>query len=168
MICDICREKEATIEIKRSDMTGKTVCVNICADCARARGISPEKNDLAVSVVQLIKKIAQKKFADDNRCCPVCGQKVSVIRDEFRAGCPECYAVFKEEIKEALKNRGISSYYTGTLPRRISTFRSSLTDRLAIQAKMFRAVECEEYEKAAVYRDYLRALEKQPVFGRKK
>ncbi len=166
MLCDICHEKEATIELTRTDLLGKSLVVHICPKCASEKGITPGSKDIAASVVQLLKRIALKKIAEDeNRCCPVCGQKVSVIKNEFRAGCPECYAIFKDEIRAALKNRGVSNGYTGSLPRRLASFKSSLTDRLAIQAKLFHAVECEEYEKAAVYRDYLRVLEKQAIFG---
>lgn len=164
MLCDICHENEATIEIKKSDSLGKTFYVRLCPSCAASSGISPENKDLASSIVRLVKKISVKKTEEDNKCCPVCGQKLSVLKTSFRAGCPECYAIFGDEIRAIMKSQGVNASYTGSLPNRLSSFKSSLTDRLAIQAKLLKAVECEEYEKAAIYRDYLRSLEKKAVF----
>ena len=40
-----------------------------------------------------------------------------------------------------------------------------LTDRIMLQNKLNAAVEDENYEKAAMYRDYLKALEKKAVSG---
>ena len=51
------------------------------------------------------------------------------------------------------------------MPQRLSTFRSVLTDRIMLQNKLNAAVEDENYEKAAMYRDYLKALEKKAVSG---
>ncbi|MBP5283792.1 MAG: UvrB/UvrC motif-containing protein, partial [Treponema sp.] len=48
---------------------------------------------------------------------------------------------------------------------RIRGFRSTLTDRTLIQGKLQESIKNEEYEKAAFYRDYLRAMEKTPVTG---
>ena len=83
----------------------------------------------------------------------------------LQAGCPECYAVFKNEISDLLKKQGVTAGYTGSMPRRLAKFKSVLTDRIQIQAKLEESLKKEDYEKAAVYRDYLKALEKQPVAG---
>ena len=53
--------------------------------------------------------------------------------------------------------------YSGSLPQRISSFKSVLNDRVALQIKLDQAVKEENYEKAAMYRDYLKALEKSSV-----
>ena len=57
----------------------------------------------------------------------------------------------------------ITGTYTGSMPRRIATFRSRLTDRIDLEAKLEQSIQNEDYEKAAIYRDYLRALERGAV-----
>ena len=162
MICDICHENESDMTINRSDMTGKTCAVHICSKCAEELGIN--SNSITSSVMKTIQSIISKKIADENnRCCPVCGQKLLVLKKEFRAGCPECYSIFKTEIEEMMSQRGLKNAYSGSLPRRLASFKSSLTDRMAIRAKLENAINSEEYEKAAIYRDYLKALEKRAV-----
>ena len=62
-----------------------------------------------------------------------------------------------------LRNFGVQQNYTGMLPRRLASFRNTLTDRMDIQLKLEESVRNEDYEKAAVYRDFLHALEKSSV-----
>ena len=62
-----------------------------------------------------------------------------------------------------MERHGIGGTYTGTMPERLANFRSALTDRLDVQKKLEAAVEREDYEKAAFYRDYLHAIENKAV-----
>ena len=102
---------------------------------------------------------------EDDRLCPVCGISVNEIKMTRKAGCPECYSIFKNEVGEVFKKIGVLPPYKGTLPKRLKNFRSVLTDRIVIQGKLEESLKREDYEKAAVYRDYLKALEKSPVSG---
>jgi protein arginine kinase activator len=49
------------------------------------------------------------------------------------------------------------------LPNQIANFTSSLNDRVALQEKLNKAIQEENYEKAAVYRDKLKMLENQSI-----
>ena len=72
----------------------------------------------------------------------------------------------KKEIKKYIENAGITESYSGSMPERLASVKSVLNDRIALQNKLNAAVEKEDYEKAAMYRDYLKALEKSSVsFG---
>ena len=57
-----------------------------------------------------------------------------------------------------LKEYGLPSQYKGSLPKHIKGYRSNLVDRMTMQIKLEEAINAEEYEKAALYRDYLRVL----------
>ena len=70
-----------------------------------------------------------------------------------------------DTVRDILSKQGIKGPYKGVMPNRLSTFRSVLTDRIALQAKLEESIKNEDYEKAAIYRDYLKALEKSPVAG---
>jgi protein arginine kinase activator len=58
---------------------------------------------------------------------------------------------------------GITKNYTGTLPNRLENFKSSLNDRVVLQEKLQKAIQEENYEKAAVYRDKLKMLDNQSI-----
>ena len=51
------------------------------------------------------------------------------------------------------------------MPKRLKNFHSVLNDRIVLKSKLEESIKNEDYEKAAIYRDYLKALEKSPVSG---
>ncbi len=159
MICDLCNQGEASvfIELKGNSLFKK---LNLCPDCALKLGVKP-----AGSIFRETLDSGRGLSDSDKKSCPVCGTRFSAIKLRWQTGCPECYSIFKQEISDNLKKRGVTSRYTGSMPQRLAAFHSVLTDRIALQLKLEESLKREDYEKAAVYRDYLRALEKTPVSG---
>lgn len=92
------------------------------------------------------------------KTCSVCGSTLDDIVKAESIGCPECYYTFEDEFKNALKHFNVDSEYRGSLPKRLKGYRSVLVDKMTMQIKLDEAVEAEEYEKAALYRDYLKVL----------
>lgn len=168
MVCDFCHEREAVIYMEQAAADGQRRKIHICLECAMERGISPDPKSIESSIGSLFKELAEasRKIAEDvNKRCPVCGTSLGEIRTGKNAGCPECYAIFKNDIRKILENSGVKELFKGTMPSRLSSVRSVLTDRIILQNKLNSALEKEDYEKAAVYRDYLKTLEKNPVAG---
>lgn len=166
MVCDFCHDREAVIFVEQVSSTGQKRKINMCMECAIARGISPDPKNIESSIGDLFNELtatAKKIELENNRMCPVCGTSLAEIRKSGHTGCPECYAIFKEPITAYLTTKGIFGPYTGSMPARLASFRSVLNDRIALQNKLNDAVAREDYEKAALYRDYLHALEKHPV-----
>lgn len=169
MICDFCHEKEASIFMEQTAGDGTKKKIHICMDCALERGITSDSRSIEQSIGNLFKELAlaAKRIDEKNsKMCPVCGTSLGSIKKTYKTGCPECYAIFKDDIKKLLEQKGLTGVYTGSMPSRIPGMRSVLNDRIALQNKLNAAIENEDYEKAAMYRDYLRALEKTAVsFG---
>ena len=168
MLCDFCHEQDAVIFLEQTNIKGLKRRINMCRDCALARGISSDPKSLENSIGELFKElsdISRKLESDNSRMCPVCGTSISKIKKTGLAGCPECYSVFKGDIKKMLSDKGIAATYCGSMPHRLASVHSVLTDRIMLQNKLNAAVANEDYEKAAMYRDYLKALEKNPVYG---
>lgn len=164
MLCDFCGEREAVLFIEQMSPAGKKK-LNMCVQCATERGISEDPKSIEKSLVNLFAEINNKKQREDNKVCPVCGTSLHSIKMLRTTGCTECYSIFQNDIFAIQKNIGVSAPYVGTMPKRLRGFRSSLTDRTLIQAKLEESLKNEDYEKAAFYRDYLKAMEKSPVTG---
>lgn len=165
MICDLCHKRKAVFYIEQV-MKTKSLTINICAKCAGERGLIPNSSTIRQSLSSLVQEInhtAKTTSKRSNKCCPVCGCSLDDINKTGKVGCPECYSVFAEEIVKLMKSHGIKGPYTGTLPRRISGFRSRITDRMDIRTKLEESLKNEDYEKAAVYRDFLKALDRNSV-----
>lgn len=163
MLCDFCHEREAVIYAV-SNTDGRSIY--LCAECAAERGISTNPKNIESSLGNLFRELAHasRKINDkENKCCPICGTSLSDIKKTGKAGCPECYEVFKRDIRQVIENNGIKESFKGKMPARLASFHSVLNDRIILRRKLENAVESEEYEKAAKYRDYLKALENEAV-----
>ncbi|MCH5295227.1 MAG: UvrB/UvrC motif-containing protein [Treponema sp.] len=166
MECDFCHEREAAIFLEQVSANGQKRKISICMECAIERGISPDPKSIESSIGSLFKELSEasrKIQALNSRMCPVCGMSAGQIKKSGVTGCPECYSIFKADIKDFLERHGRKVAYSGSMPARLASFHSVLNDRIVLQNKLDDAVAKEDYEKAAMYRDYLRALERNPV-----
>ena len=165
MLCDFCRKREAVFFIEQTTKTSQKK-IHICMECAVKNGLSPDPDHIQKSIRSLFDAVEKTEAADTmeaGRLCPVCATSFAAIKKTGKVGCSECYEIFKAELPELMAKHGITGTYTGSMPRRIATFRSHLTDRIDLKAKLEQSIQNEDYEKAAIYRDYLRALEKRAV-----
>lgn len=163
MKCDICGIRNAVLFVQQVSAT-RTVELHLCVECAKERGINVAGKNVEVAFNNLLSGLLQNselanQISQPSSSCPVCGKTLADLRRTKTAGCPECYTVFKSEIFSILKSHGIEGTYHGGLPKKLAHFRSVLTDRMMYQEKLAEAVAVEDYEKAAVYRDRLKALE---------
>lgn len=173
MLCSLCHENEAVLFVEQTNSAAPRKKMGLCFGCAHQFGISPYSRTIGKSLSALFDAFLKvgaandvyKNSPDKSKLCPVCGISLLKIKKSRKVGCPECYSIFKDDINEIFKNIGVTSEYTGSMPKRIKGFSSVLTTRVAIQGKLEESLKKEDYEKAAVYRDYLRALEKTPVSG---
>ena len=162
MVCDFCHERNAVIFLEQLSANGQRRKINICMECAVERGISSDPKSIEASIVDLFKELAVEKSAiraAEIKACPVCGTSGAEIRRTGKAGCPECYSGFKADIRKFLERHGVSGAYTGSFPERLGNSHSVLSDRVELKTKLDEAVAQEDYERAAMYRDYLKALD---------
>lgn len=180
MICDICKENESDLFLQKNNGLKKKKYY-ICFECSQKLGISSDSSNVSEAFTIVEKFINERNkrslkqgiintnsTTDDNtfkstdlpnltKICPVCGTSIQSIFDQGKIGCSECYHTFEDEFINQYK---LSNEYTGNLPKRLKGYRSILTDRVDIRMKLERAIANEEYEKAALYRDYLKVLER--------
>ena len=160
MICDLCKKNEATIFIEQSSING-TKKIALCVECAKLKGYSENSKQISSDFNLFLDSVFGR--SDKNLVCPVCGTSLNKILQFFCAGCPECYNIFKNEITDLLKKKQVYGEYKGSMPKRISSYKSVLQDRIEIKKKLEIAIKDEDYEKAAFYRDYLNAIDSKPV-----
>ena len=157
MMCDICGVRDAMVVVQQvSNNVRKEV--HLCLQCAAQRGLSTHNGKLEMSLAGLFDSISNNK--KNQRHCPVCGTSSGELSKHQRLGCPECYNIFNEELRHILEERGVGGTYTGSMPHRLANFKSVLVDRMQLKVKLEQSVALEEYEKAAMYRDRLKALDK--------
>lgn len=159
-LCDFCHEREAALFIEQvgGDDNRK---IKVCMECAIERGFSPDPENIRESMATFIQNVEKEKrqaAEDKMTLCPSCGRSLADVKLLGRLGCPACYEAFRSYIASVMQKRGKKTLYTGSLPRSVGQFRSPVTDRLDLQNKEQEAVKNEDYEKAAFYRDCIKAL----------
>ena len=97
------------------------------------------------------------------KVCGVCGLDFESFRLTKELGCPECYSAFEVELKQILTSLNVCVPYKGSLPKKLKHYKSNLANRMETKLKLEEAIKNEEYEKAALYRDYLKAIESKTI-----
>ncbi len=163
MKCDVCREKPAIIFVQQVSR-GSSIELHLCETCAQERGFSTSENKIDVSLGGLFSGILDNNLngsmdgAAKTNACPACRIALADIKKFHKAGCAECYQHFRGEIVSLLRREGIEVSYTGPLPVKLEAFRTSAVDSENLKKELQKAIEQEDYEMAAYYRDRIRAF----------
>lgn len=158
MLCDVCKINEAIMFVRQISKN-KITEFHLCKECGLKKGFTTDKKN-EFSLENLLSGVVD---SDTDKVCYVCGTSFRYIKENKKVGCAECYNCFEKEITFILHSMGIKDFYTGSMPHKIKYFKSTLTDRILLQQKLDKAIEEEDYEKAALYRDRLKILNKSSI-----
>ena len=140
MLCQSCKKKEATFHYT-SNENGAITELHLCRDCAQKNGYLDES----------LKKSA---------VCPFCGMRFNEFIHNGKAGCAKCYATFKDAIAPTIKKLHGNTKHTGRFPAGRAIHKTKEDKRAELEALLKAAIEKQEYEKAAEYRDKIKELDK--------
>src|SRR5438552_10196764 len=91
--------------------------------------------------------------------CPRCGLLYSAFKETGRLGCAECYAAFQFQLRPLLRRIHGDTRHRGKSPARGAGVMTSTRQIQRLHDELQRAVEREDFEKAASLRDEIRRLE---------
>jgi protein arginine kinase activator len=161
MLCENCGKNEAAIhltQIQNNEMTTR----HLCEVCAEAMGLSsgqPANAPLADFIAQMGKSIAAETVAAAGTC-PSCGLTLADFKKTGRLGCARCYSTFDTSLRGLLRKLHGGTQHVG---RHYLSPDPSEVDRTArvvsLRRSLSRAVEAEDFERAAALRDQIRRLE---------
>ncbi|MFO8063517.1 MAG: UvrB/UvrC motif-containing protein [Spirochaetota bacterium] len=161
MLCDICSEREAVIQVQRT-WGRQTDEMNVCDVCAAQIGIDPESKMPTPSVEELISGAMSGNAEDEETArCEACGRSYREIRNTGRLGCAQCYAVFENEIRSVLERRPSPAQHAGKYPERLKVYKRFFIDRERLRRRLEAAVTEEDYEQAAKLRDELAHIDRE-------
>jgi len=154
MLCTHCKKNQATIFYK-SLINGEATEIYLCPDCAESMGFGPERPSDEMIVNELLGSILPRTARSrEVKVCGLCGQRIDEFSRSGKAGCSECYNVFREELYPSIVNLHGSAEHKGRENPKTGEVK-------ALKAELRKAVEGEDYEKAAALRDKIRELEKE-------
>jgi len=99
---------------------------------------------------------AEQRRAADGLVCRACGLSYGEFKQSGKLGCASCYDAFRPQILHVLKNINNSAVYKGRIPAGQSKKYEQMALRRELaenKQNLRRAVDAEEFEEAAKYRD---------------
>lgn len=164
MQCENCGEIEAVIQLTQIE-NNKMTSLHLCEQCAAAKGL--ETQGPPATSFPLQEFLAQMggesptpvpATVDDK--CGFCGLSFQGFRKAGRLGCPHCYVAFEGHLRSLLGRIHNSTQHVGKVYLPPDPTASQLERRLeGLRGQLRRAVDAEDFERAAQLRDEIRTLE---------
>lgn len=162
MLCQICGKNPANVhftEIHDNKMSE----IHVCERCAEEKGMHTPVQQHKFEIADLLAGMADSgAHTDEERVghvqCPRCGLLYSSFKETGRLGCGECYTAFQFQLRPLLRRIHGDTRHRGKTPTR-GTAESSTRQIQRLHDELQRAVEREEFERAAGIRDDIRRLE---------
>jgi len=162
MMCEDCKTNPATVNFTQIVSNKKTV-LNLCKACAHKRGFSDPSGAAGAEgfgVENLVSKIATQYEEESNAvACKACGLKYIDFKQSGRLGCGQCYTAFESRLDDLLRKIHGSTSHIGKIPKDLEPAISQNRQIETLRKEIRRAIEKEDFERAAALRDQIKKME---------
>jgi len=163
MLCQNCQKRPATVHFTQV-INNTKVEMYLCEQCANQKGqlimVNPFSiNDFFQGLMSSDIGTPYIAALPQQPVCSKCGMSYEEFQKVGRLGCSNCYEIYGQQLRPLLKRLHGNTDHTGKFPARASKNikRSKEIERL--KEMLNRAIQNEEYEKAAEIRDRIKAIE---------
>ena len=158
MKCESCNKKHATVHLTEIVGTVKKER-HLCEECAQSINTQLKKIPSPTEILtSLIKQVAPEIGEMSKIVCPVCGLSYLEFRSHGRLGCPMDYTIFRKGLIPLLEKMHGSIQHVGKVPSRAGKELIRKNELMQLRNELNKAVEKEDYEKAAELRDKIYEL----------
>ena len=163
-VCDICGEKPAVVHLTQV-VENKTIHSHLCEECAAEKGISEPQSPGSLPLVDFLANMGgeaplEPTGTHEEPSCPFCGLLASDFKNHGRLGCPQCYSTFEPSLRNLLRRIHGGTQHVGKIYLPPDPSMREREKRLdGLRSKLRRAVDAEDFERAARIRDEIRAME---------
>ena len=161
MLCENCGKNEAAIhltQIQNNEMTTRHLC-EVCAEGMGLSSGSSASAPLADFIAQMGKGMLAETVSQPGTC-PACGLSLADFKKTGRLGCARCWSVFDTSLRGLLRKLHGGTQHSGKVYLPPHPSESDRTARIvSLRRSLARAVESEDFERAAGLRDQIRRLE---------
>ncbi|MFH1687644.1 MAG: UvrB/UvrC motif-containing protein [bacterium] len=174
MLCQDCDKREAQVHLTQIINNEKT-SLSLCRECAAARGFHSPLEKAPFPLAEILSGLAfgappdQQMPAEDMPRCESCGTSFEDFARQGRFGCAECYRAFRPRLEAIMRKIHGASLHRGKTPEQTIESRADtkvrpISEERRLETELQKAVQGEEFERAAEIRDKLRMIRSgQPV-----
>lgn len=166
MLCQNCKKNEATTHIKRV-INGEATQSHLCSACAQSLGYNNFFDDFTFNLPSLF-----SGFFDDSMLalsesrlerCEICGSSFDDIIKSGNVGCANCYEKFYSKLLPSIQGIHGRVKHAGSVPQSTADVvvpkEKTTEEKIAdMQKEMGKAIEEQNFERAAVLRDEIKKL----------
>lgn len=162
MVCENCGSTDAVVHLTQI-VNNEMSTHHLCEKCAAEKGLESAPETTSMPLMDVISQMTQETVPDSepsNRECSFCGMTFDDFRQTGRLGCPHCYETFSDHLPRLLRRIHGSTKHVGKVYLPPDPSASEMEKRLeGLRRKLERAVQSEDFERAAELRDQIRDLE---------
>ena len=163
MLCDNCKKRQASIHITKI-INGAKREVHLCEQCTSLEQIGENVLNFKNFITNFTDfgSESNKSFSDyDEPACDHCGMTYEMFKKYGKFGCEHCYDAFEPMISPMIKRMQGKNVHIGKIVNNGGEDIRKKREIDELNQKLRAAVEKEEYEQAAVYRDMIKELTKE-------
>jgi protein arginine kinase activator len=166
MQCQICGKRPAVVHFTEI-VNNKKSEYHVCEKCAEEKGYNISLGKTKVTIGDLVAGMVDQSLGTDEAKvgrvqCPRCHMVYSSFKETGRLGCSECYTTFRTQLRPLLRRIHGSTKHVGKAPLRDAARVAARREVHRLHEEMQRAVDREEFEKAAELRDRIRRMDEEP------
>ena len=170
MLCQHCKKNEATTVVKTM-INGKYAEYRLCSACAHELGYDTMFPDFASDFGGMLSSFFSNALPAISGAahCDTCGSTLDDIKRTGKVGCADCYDTFFSELMPTIRNVHGNTQHKGKRPGAIEYTvnedergekASNDADKIkSLRAELKKAIEDENFERAAQLRDEIKGLE---------
>jgi protein arginine kinase activator len=159
--CEDCGKNEAVIRLTHVVNNEMTV-VGLCESCAAERGVD-STSDAPSPLTDFLAQMGTGPAAQEGSMaqrCSFCGLTYRDFKQVGRLGCPECWSAFQGPLESLVRRIHGSVQHLGKVYLPPDPSASERERRLeGLRHRLDRAVQAEDFERAAAIRDRIQELE---------
>ncbi len=172
MNCQDCKKQPATVHLTQI-INNEKVVLSLCKDCAAKRGFHSPLDNVPFPLAEILssliqqQQIVEKKETQGGPKCPGCGLTFEEFTHLGRFGCGECYRTFRSRLESIMRKVHGSSLHKGKLPTSDPNQSLPIKEEKRLEDELKKAIESEDFERAADLRDKLKAIKEEDLVPEK-
>ncbi|MBI4544033.1 MAG: UvrB/UvrC motif-containing protein [Gemmatimonadetes bacterium] len=162
MLCDHCGKHEAVLHLTQI-VNNQMSTFHLCEKCAAEKGLEPGVSVANFPLTDFLAQMGKGGPAESAAApgpCSYCGLRLEDFKKTGRFGCSHCYVTFEPHLRSLLRRLHGGTQHVGKVYLPPDPTKAERQHRLAgLKRKLEKAVESEDFERAAQLRDQIREAE---------
>ncbi|MCI9273291.1 MAG: hypothetical protein HFE39_04955 [Clostridiales bacterium] len=164
MLCQSCGKSQATTHVK-SIVNGELKEFMLCSECAKKMGYGSLFHGFGFNLGSFLGSFLGEEGAPEQTMntvrCKRCGSSFNEIAKTGQVGCAECYRTFYDRMIPSIQRIHGNTTHVGKLASSAGMQARLKNELEKAKEELKRAIQEQEFEKAAQLRDRIKEIERQ-------